>query len=140
MSDETPSSQLTECPFCESEISASAKKCRHCGEWVSRDCLVCGTPIRREWAAEGRCAGCQGKVTVTADATPVPAARHSRGIAGLLALLLGGVGGHKFYLGKPLQGILYALFCWTLLPSFVGMIEGIVYLASSDESFWAKYG
>jgi len=24
------------CPFCESEISETAKKCRHCGEWLDR--------------------------------------------------------------------------------------------------------
>jgi len=30
-------SETVLCPFCESEISDSAMKCRHCGEWVSRN-------------------------------------------------------------------------------------------------------
>lgn len=139
MSEEAASTQLTQCPFCESQIPATAKKCRHCGEWVSRDCLVCGTPIRREWAAEGRCAGCQGKLTVGPDTALTPPPKHSKGIAGVLALILGGLGAHKFYLDKPGQGLLYLLFCWTLIPVLLGVVEGIVYLASSDESFHAKY-
>ena len=140
MSEEAPSTKLAKCPFCESHISVNAKKCRHCGEWVSRDCLVCGTPVRREWAAQGRCARCQGKLTVAADLALARPPRHNRGIAGLLALLLGGFGGHKFYLGKPIQGLLYLLFFWTALPALIGMVEGILYLSSSDESFQDKYG
>ena len=26
---------MAKCPFCESDLSDSAKKCRHCGEWVT---------------------------------------------------------------------------------------------------------
>ena len=108
MSDEGQSTELKQCPFCESLISATAKKCRHCGEWVARDCVVCGTPVRREWAARGKCASCEGAVTVASRGTLAPA-QHSRGVAGLLALMLGGLGGHKFYLGKTGQGLLYLL-------------------------------
>lgn len=57
-----------------------------------------------------------------------------------LALLLGDLGVHKFYLGRPGQGILYILFCWTFIPSFVAMIEGIIYLCTSEQNFQAKYG
>jgi transposase-like protein len=41
--------------------------------------------------------------------------------AALLAItfFLGGVGGHKFYLRKYLQGAIYLLFCWTAIPSLV---------------------
>jgi len=41
----------------------------------------------------------------------------------LLALFLGGVGAHHFYLGRSGLGILYLLFCWTLIPSFLALIE-----------------
>lgn len=64
----------------------------------------------------------------------------SRVAAALLALFLGGFGIHKFYLGRPLWGILYLLFCWTLVPALVAFIEAIVYLCTSDEQFAAKYG
>ena len=35
----------------------------------------------------------------------------NRVAAGVLAILLGGIGAHKFYLGQSGQGILYLLFC-----------------------------
>lgn len=60
-------------------------------------------------------------------------------VAGILALILGGFGAHKFYLGKPIVGIIYLLLCWTYIPSFIGFIEGIIYLTSSDEKFYIKY-
>ncbi|KXG10358.1 hypothetical protein AT864_00949 [Anoxybacillus sp. P3H1B] len=60
-------------------------------------------------------------------------------VVGLLAILLGGLGIHKFYLGKLGQGILYLLFSWTGIPSIIGFIEGIVYLVKSDEEFNRKY-
>jgi len=59
--------------------------------------------------------------------------------AGLFALLLGGFGVHKFYLGKIGMGILYLLFCWTGIPEIIGIIEGILYLTATDEEFQTKY-
>lgn len=63
----------------------------------------------------------------------------SKVVAGVLALLLGGLGIHKFYLGKIGMGILYLLFCWTGIPAIIGFIEGIIYLCSSDENFQLKH-
>lgn len=62
-----------------------------------------------------------------------------KNVAGILALFLGGLGVHKFYLGQTGMGILYILFCWTWIPVIVSLIEGIVFLASSKEAFDAKY-
>jgi TM2 domain-containing membrane protein YozV len=59
--------------------------------------------------------------------------------AALLAIFLGGLGIHKFYLGKVGAGILYILFCWTGIPEIVGVIEGILMLLMSDADFNAKY-
>ncbi|MBS0295667.1 MAG: TM2 domain-containing protein [Proteobacteria bacterium] len=67
-------------------------------------------------------------------------ARHSRVTAALLAILLGWLGAHKFYLGKPGMGILYLVFCLTIIPGLAGIIEGIIYLTMTDEAFAAKYG
>lgn len=64
----------------------------------------------------------------------------SKTTAALLAIFLGGIGGHKFYLGKPVQGILYLIFCWTWIPLTLGLIEGIMYLAMSEQDFQEKYG
>jgi len=59
--------------------------------------------------------------------------------AGVLALLLGGIGAHKFYLGETGLGILYLCFSWTLIPALVGFIEGILYLTKSDVEFERQY-
>lgn len=59
--------------------------------------------------------------------------------AGLLGIFLGGLGVHKFYLGKVGMGVLYLLFCWTFIPALIGFIEGIVYLCESDAEFARKY-
>lgn len=59
--------------------------------------------------------------------------------AALLALLLGGLGFHKFYLGRVGQGLIYLFFCWTFIPALLGLVEGIIYLCMSDWSFDAKY-
>ncbi|MBW8011005.1 MAG: NINE protein [Chloroflexi bacterium] len=44
-------------------------------------------------------------------------------IAVVLALLLGGLGAHKFYLGETGLGILYLVFSWTLIPYIIGFFE-----------------
>lgn len=43
----------------------------------------------------------------------------------LIALFLGGIGLHKFYAGKIGLGVIYMLFCWTLIPVLVAFFEGI---------------
>lgn len=107
------------CPVCDEDISARAKKCRHCGEMLD--------PQLREEAR--RMAGVR------------PYTRNkSKVAAGILAILLGWCGIHKYYLGRIGQGILYTLFFWTGIPTILGIIEGIIYLTMDDERFWEKYG
>ena len=52
--------------------------------------------------------------------------KKSNTTAVLLALFLGGLGIHKFYLGETGLGILYLLFCWTYIPSIVAFFEAFV--------------
>jgi TM2 domain-containing membrane protein YozV len=59
--------------------------------------------------------------------------------AGILALLLGGLGAHKFYLGRIVQGLLYLVFCWTFIPALISLIEGIWYLTMSDADFNLRF-
>lgn len=69
--------------------------------------------------------------------------------AGLLAMLLGAFGVHKFYLGDTTAGgITLAislgaglLTCGlaTAVMSIIGLIEGIIYLSKSDEDFQRIY-
>ena len=40
-----------------------------------------------------------------------------------LCLFLGGLGLHKFYSGKWMQGLLYVAFCWTWLPVIISLFD-----------------
>ena len=69
-----------------------------------------------------------------------PAVGKDRVVAIVLALLLGGLGIHKFYLGQVPLGILYLIFSWTGIPGIIAWVEAILYLRRSDESWAAQYG
>ncbi len=94
------------------------------------------------------CTNCGQKIDYMAEICPKCGVRQhlikvsgsiNKTTAGLFALLLGGIGVHKFYLGKTGQGILHLLFCWTFIPGLIAFIEGIIYLTMSDEDFAIKY-
>jgi TM2 domain-containing membrane protein YozV len=65
---------------------------------------------------------------------------RNRYLAAILAIFTGSFGLHKFYLGQIGWGIVYFLFSWTLIPGFAGVVEGLLYLLSSDEAFAHRYG
>ena len=61
-------------------------------------------------------------------------------IAGILAIVIGGLGIHKFILGYNKEGvlqILLSLLCG--VGAIIGIIEGIIYLTKSDEEFYETY-
>lgn len=59
--------------------------------------------------------------------------------AGVLALLVGFLGIHRFYLGQTGKGILYLIFCWFPLIWLITFIDGITILTMDDEKFDRKY-
>lgn len=59
--------------------------------------------------------------------------------AGLLAIFLGWMGVHKFYLGEYGKGILYFIFYATLIPFILSIFEGINILTMDDSQFQEKY-
>lgn len=65
--------------------------------------------------------------------------RKGKNEAGVMALLGGWFGLHKFYLNKPGQGIAMALFSSTGIPLIISIYEGAVYLTSTQEEFDKKY-
>ena len=129
------------CPFCRADVDAEAKKCRHCGEWVARACSGCGTPLRGEWAARGTCVECQGKgkSVVPHRPTLVVTEPKSKGAAALSAFFLGGLGAHRFYLGNPFAGLFYLMFCWTFIPSILGIGEGVRLAVMDEDEFHRRY-
>lgn len=85
-----------------------------------------------------------------APTTPGPGGDASKKVAaGVLGILLGSLGIHKFYLGYKKEGIIMILV--SLIGSFftcgfslsvvgiIGLVEGILYLTKSDEEFVNTY-
>jgi len=62
-------------------------------------------------------------------------------IAGILAIVLGGFGVHKFILGYTKEGIIQIIVTFVTcgIGSLIGLIEGIIYLTKSDEEFYETY-
>lgn len=90
------------------------------------------------------CMGCGREVHESATTCPHcgfvrKSGGKSKALAAVLALFLGGIGIHRFYLGQW-WGLIYLLFCWTFIPSVIALIEAIVFLCSSDANWNAIYG
>ena len=70
-------------------------------------------------------------------------------VAGILGILLGAFGIHKFYLGYTNEGIIMLLVCLiggtvtcgagAAVVGVIGLVEGILYLTKSDEEFVSTY-
>ena len=73
--------------------------------------------------------------------TPYPKAQpeNKKIIAGVLAIVLGGLGIHKFILGYTQEGIIQLLIGLCGIGYIIGFIEGIIYLTKSDEEFYQTY-
>jgi len=102
--------------------AADEKFCSSCGEVIKEAAEICP-----------ECGGRQNSASSASGNGP------DRTTAGLLAILLGGLGVHKFYMSNTGMGVLYLLFCWTFIPAVIGVIEGIIYLTKSDQEFQAQY-
>ena len=68
-----------------------------------------------------------------------PPGAEKKIVAGILGILLGGLGIHKFYLGYTKEGIIQILLSFVCVGGIIGLIEGIIYLTKSDEDFVATY-
>lgn len=69
-------------------------------------------------------------------------------LAGILGILLGGLGVHKFILGYTKEGIImlalallgfFTCGITSAVSGIIGLIEGILYLTKSDEDFYNTY-
>jgi len=160
---------LVYCHSCGQLRTAGSVTCPHCGaSSAERPAMAMATPTNEQASDTGAhsmekyCFQCGAKIHRLAEICPkcglrqpmlagmpgapvvgstilTPMGGPSRLAAALFAILLGGIGIHKFYLGRVGWGIVYLIFCWTGIPMIVGIIEGIVYLTMSDEAFAAKY-
>jgi TM2 domain-containing membrane protein YozV len=62
-------------------------------------------------------------------------------LAGILAIMIGSLGIHKFILGYTKEGLIQIAItvCTCGAGGIVGLIEGIIYLTKSDEEFYQTY-
>lgn len=63
----------------------------------------------------------------------------NRGIAVALALFTGGLGIHRFYVGRIGTGFAYALFFWTFIPAILGVVQALQWAFMSEASFQERY-
>lgn len=82
--------------------------------------------------------------------------QDNRVLTGIVGIIFGGLGIHKFLLGYTLEGLAMliftivivpilsvvtcgvASFLWMVMPA-IGLAEGIIYLSKSDEDFSQTY-
>ena len=123
------------CPQCGAPIDPGATECKFCGEKLAVQQAAQQVQQPQPQVVIQQAAPQQVYVSGINPSWPV----KSKVAAGILAIFLGGIGVHKFYLGNVGMGILYLCFCWTGIPAVIGFIEGIIYLCSNDENFQLKH-
>ena len=90
------------------------------------------------------CRGCSNQVHIHAVACPhcglLQRSRpyKNKNIAGVLAMLFGAFGVHRFFLGQW-WGLFYLLTFWTGIPSIISFVEAIVFWCSNVINWDEKY-
>ncbi|MDE7025230.1 MAG: TM2 domain-containing protein [Paramuribaculum sp.] len=122
---------MKKCPYCGEEIKEEAIKCRYCGS------VLCGQQTS-EYNRAYNAFECN-------DAFAEGPEGKSRGVTALLAILLGSIGVHYFYMGKTTAGIVFLLI--TLFTcgfggavvGVIGLIQGIMMFGMTNQDWRAKY-
>ncbi len=150
------------CMNCAAPTSPGAAACLSCGFQPDKGgnfCGGCGSPI-----TEGQvvCVKCGQAVRPKRSGGSAQLGDKSKVAAGLLAILLGWLGIHKFYLGRTtpgmiMLGVTVASYCGGFVIGvltfglgiilffaapivwIIGIIEGIIYLTKTDEDFYEEY-
>ena len=68
-----------------------------------------------------------------------PAPKKDKTTAAILAIILGGLGIHHFYLGNTTMGIIYIVLSCVGVGPILGLVDGILYLTKPDDVFQRNY-
>ena len=132
-------------------------QCQHCGRQFSIAtpapevrCPYCSTVNNVAMPSQGY----QQPMASPAYQQPVGSNRgvfdngpsgYSRGVAGLLAILVGALGIHYFYIGKSTAGIIFLLVSLltcgigAAVTGIIAFIQGIIFLTTTEEEFERKF-
>lgn len=127
------------CRSCGGVIKKAAAMCTKCGVSVSEivglpddiHCTSCGETIKKMAVNCPKCG--------VPNQAPVAPSIKSRKTAFWLALLLGGLGVHKFYLGYWGWGIILLLLMMTGVSALIALVQAIRYWKLTDEEFAVKH-
>jgi len=124
---------------------------------MSRYCTKCGA-VNDDTAQF--CVNCQAALTPISGYQPMQSVNQGQSgamtdwkalgadkkiLAGVLGIVLGGFGIHKFVLGYTTEGVIMllttVLTCGILgmVTGVIGIVEGIIYLTKSDQEFVQTY-
>ena len=133
--------------------------CRECGKKVNENAVACTSCGVNPKLSKNFCGACGVKtkdnqivclkcgVSLGGSLAGSSSGEKSKIIACLLALFLGTIGVHKFYLGYNTQGIImllcgtvgWILFLPPIVMAIIALIEAIMYISKSDEEFQEIY-
>lgn len=137
------------CKNCGQTLPDNTSFCSHCGTKVEiiKFCPKCGTELSNNSSFCPNCGeriGAQSPSSFSFNAEQYAAKsqlHEKKIIAGLLGLLLGGLGIHYFYINKPVGGIVSIVLsiCSCGIWSFLMIVQGIRMLIMDDEEFKTVY-
>ena len=131
------------CPECGKQYSTQDKvnrvKCPYCGAETS---VSYAENEQSRWEQFNSQQRQYGNIDSVFNNGP---SGKSRGIAGLLAILMGWCGLHYFYIGKTNAGILFLLIAvlscgiFATITTIVSIIQGVLFFTSTQEEFEFKW-